>query len=428
MTPCDLLIRNAREVVTLAGGAPRIGPDLDDAGILSDGAVAVSGADILAVGPEDEVTARFQPVATLDAGGGTVLPGFVDAHTHPVFGATREAEFDMRLHGRTYQEITTAGGGIFSSVRSLRETPTDELTRLVRGRFDRFLAAGTTTIEAKSGYGLNREDELRSLEVLHAVADGHPLEMAATFLGAHQIPKEWADRRLAYLDHLNDEVLPEVKERGLAEAVDIFCDEGVWTVDESRHHLAAAKEQGFSLRVHADELARLGAAELAGELGAASADHLCRIGDEGITALRDAGTTAVLLPGTVQSLGVKAIPPARAMIDAGCIVALATDFNPGTSYVISMPTCIAIACTLMRMTAAEAIAASTLNAAWSLGRADRLGSIEPGKQADLVILDRPSHLFLPYELGESPISMVVKRGEVVFRAAPIEIAEIADSK
>ena len=327
----------------------------------------------------------------------------------------------MRLHGRTYQEITAAGGGIFSSVRSLRETSTEDLTALVRRRFDRFLAAGTTTIEAKSGYGLNREDELRSLEILHAVAADHPLDIAATFLGAHQIPKEWSDRRMAYLDHLNDEVLPEVKERGLAEAVDIFCDEGVWTVEESRHHLAAAKAQGFSLRVHADELARLGAAELAGELGAASADHLCRIGDEGIAALKEAGTTAVLLPGTVQSLGVKAIPPAREMIEAGCIVALATDFNPGTSYVISMPTCIAIACTLMRMTAAEALAAATINAAWSLGRADRLGSIEPGKQADLVVLDRPSHLFLPYELGESPVAAVVKRGEVVHRAAPIAI-------
>lgn len=427
-SPCDLLITNAREIVTLSGPVPRVGAALDDAAVVPDGAIAVTGDRIVAVGPAADVASRHTPQRTLDARGGTVLPGFVDAHTHPVFGATREAEFDMRLRGRTYQEITAAGGGIFSSVRSLRETDTATLIELVRGRFDRFLAMGTTTIEAKSGYGLNREDELRSLEVLRDVAAEHPLEVVPTFLGAHQCPKEWQDDREGYLDHLNDVVLPEVRARGLAEAVDIFCDEGAWTVAESEKHLSAAKAQGFSLRVHADELARLGAAEMAAGFGAASADHLCRIGDEGIAALAAAGTTAVLLPGTVQSLGVKAIPPARAMIDAGVIVALATDFNPGTSYVISMPVCIAIACTLMRMTAAEALAAATINAAWSLGRADRIGSIEPGKQADFVVIDRPSHLFLPYELGESPVTAVVKRGRVVVRSSepsPIQIGSEA---
>lgn len=418
---CDLLVTNAREVATVAGKAPRVGAALDDVAAIPDGAVAIAGETIVDVGPEDELRARHAPRATLDARGGTVLPGFVDAHTHPVFGATREREFDLRLRGKSYQEITAAGGGIFSSVRSLRESSPETLSRLVRERFDRFVAAGTTTIEAKSGYGLDREHELLSLEILRDVAASHPLEVVPTFLGAHQVPREWAADRTGYLDHLNQVVLPEVKERGLAEAVDIFCDEGAWTVEESRRHLRAAADLGFALRVHADELARLGAAELAAELGAASADHLCRIGEEGIAALAAASTTAVLLPGTVQSLGVKAVPPARAMIDAGVVVALATDFNPGTSYVLSMPVCIAIACTLLRLTAAEALVAATLNAAWSLGRADRIGSLEPGKQADLVVIDRPSHLFLPYELGSSPVAAVVKRGRVVFRRSPVVI-------
>ncbi|MFH0945376.1 MAG: imidazolonepropionase [Planctomycetota bacterium] len=415
MKACDLLIENAAEVVTLAGPVPRVGPDLDRAGVIRDGAIAVTDGRIEAVGPAREVAGGFLPRERMDARRGTVIPGFVDAHTHPVFGATREAEFDLRLHGRTYQEITAAGGGIFSSVRSLRETSSDDLRRLVRQRFDRFVMSGTTTIEAKSGYGLNRADELRSLEILKAVAADHPLEVHTTFLGAHQMPQEYGDRREEYIDFLIEEMLPEVKRRDLARSCDIFCDQGAYTVAESRRFLEAASRQGFSLRVHADELEGLGAAELAASLSARSADHLCRISDQGIVAMRAAGTTAVLLPGTVQSLGAKAIPPARKMIERGVIVAIATDFNPGTSYVISMPIVIAIACTLLRMTVAEALSAATINAAHSLGIAESVGSIEPGKQADLVLLDRPSYLFMAYELGENSTSAVLKKGRVIFR-------------
>ncbi|MBI4879109.1 MAG: imidazolonepropionase [Planctomycetes bacterium] len=421
MEACDLLIRNASEVVTLAGAAPRVRAALDRPEVVVQGAVAVAGGKIVAVGSAAQVEARFRPAAVLDAQGGAIVPGFVDAHTHPVFGATREAEFDMRLRGRTYQEISAAGGGIFSSVRSLRAASSAELARLVHARFDRFLTAGTTTIEAKSGYGLNREDEIRSLEILRDAAAEHPLEVVPTFLGAHQVPEEYSAARSEYLDFVIQRVLPEVRARRLAVACDVFCDQGAYTVAESRRLLDAARRQGFALRVHADELAPVGAAELAAELCAASADHLCRVSDAGIAALCAAGTTAVLLPGTVLSLGAKALPPARRLIDEGAIVAIASDFNPGTSYLLSMPCVIAIACTLLRMTVAEALAAATINAAWSLGIADRIGSIEEGKQADLLLLEHPSHLFLAYQLGENPVAAVVKRGRVVYERPALEI-------
>lgn len=417
MDPCDLLVTHAAEVLTLRGPAPRVGAALDDLGIEVDAAVAITGRQIVAVGPARELEARFRPVRTLDAGGGVVLPGFVDAHTHPVFAATREREFDLRLRGRTYQEITAAGGGIFSSVRSLRAAPTAALEDGVRRHFDRFLDGGTTTIEAKSGYGLNLDDELRSLEILRDAGAAHALEVVPTFLGAHQMPEEFKTRRGEYVEFLCDRALPEVKRRALASACDVFCDDGAFTLDEARAVLSAARDQGFQLRVHADELAQIGASVLAADLGAASADHLCKATPDAIAALARAGTTAVLLPATVLSLGVKAIPPARALIDARVPVAIASDFNPGTAYTTSMPLVIALACCLLRLTVAESIAAATVNAAYSLRRHDRLGRIEPGMQADLVVLARPSHLFLGYELGASAVSAVVKAGRVVRASA-----------
>lgn len=413
MDPCDLLVTNAAEVLTLRGPVPRVGAALDDLGIEPDGAVAIRAGRIVAVGPARSIEARFAPRRTLDAGGGIVLPGFVDAHTHPVFAATREREFDLRLRGRTYQEITAAGGGIFSSVRSLRAASTADLETGVRTHFERFLDDGTTTIEAKSGYGLNLDDELRSLEILRRVATDHALEVFPTFLGAHQMPEEFKTRRGEYVAFLREQALPEVKRRGLARACDVFCDDGAFTLDEARAVLSAAREQGFQLRVHADELAQIGASELAAELEAASADHLCKATPAAIQALARARTTAVLLPATVLSLGVKAIPPARALIDARVPVAIATDFNPGTSYTTSMPLAIALACCLLRLTVAESIAAATVNAAYSLRLHDRIGRIEPDMQADLVVLARPSHLFLGYELGASRVHAVVKRGRVV---------------
>lgn len=416
MDGCDLLVTHASEVLTLRGPVPRVGAALDDLGIEADGAVAIRDRRIVAVGPARDLAARYAPRRTLDAGGGIVLPGFVDAHTHPVFAATREREFDLRLRGRTYQDITAAGGGIFSSVRSLRAAPTETLEAGVRAHFERFLDGGTTTIEAKSGYGLNLDDELRSLEILRRVADRHPLEVSSTFLGAHQMPEEFKTRRPEYVAFLREHALPEVKRRGLAGACDVFCDDGAFTLDEARAVLVAARDQGFQLRVHADELAQIGASALAAELDALSADHLCKATPDAIRALARSSTTAVLLPATVLSLGVKAIPPARALIEAGVPVAIATDFNPGTSYTTSMPLAIALACCLLRLTVAESIAAATVNAAYSLRLHDRIGRLEPGMQADLVVLDRPSHLFLGYELGSSAVRAVVKAGRIVREA------------
>lgn len=413
MRRCDLLLENLSQIVTSKGPAPKRGAELGVVETIEDGAVAIEGGRIAAVGRRADLTAAFDPRERLDGNGGTLLPGFVDAHAHPVFATTREREYEMRLRGATYQEITASGGGIFSSVRALRAVDDDTLAARTRANLDRFVASGTTTLEAKSGYGLSFADELRSLEAIKRASIDHPIETLPTFLGAHQVPEEHRHDRAGYLDRLVREMMPEVKKRGLARACDVFCDEGAYTVEEARIVLSEAKRQGFALRVHAEELARLGATELAVELGAESADHLCKVDDAAIRALAASDTAAVLLPGTVLSLGLKAIPPARKLIAAGAAVVVATDFNPGTSYLSSMPLTIALACDVLRLTVAEAITAATLNAAWSLRCDDRVGSIEPGKQADLVLLDRPSHLFLGYELGENLVSMVLKRGRVV---------------
>lgn len=413
MQRCDLILENLSQVVTPLGGAPRRRAELAAIAVIEDGAVAVADGRIVAVGTRSEISDSWSARESIDGRRGTLLPGFVDSHAHPVFAATREREFEMRLNGATYQEITAAGGGIFSSVRSLRAMSDAELATRTRSNLDRFLASGTTTLEAKSGYGLSLADELRSLEAIRAASAGHPVETLPTFLGAHQMPEEHRGDRAGYLEKLISEMLPEVKRRGLARACDVFCDDGAYTVAEARVVLEAAKRAGFALRVHAEELARTGAVELAVELEAESADHLCKVDDAAIAALAGSDTAAVLLPGTVLSLGLKAIPPARKMVDAGAVVVIASDFNPGTSYLSSMPLTIALACDVLRLTVAEAITAATLNAAWSLRCEDRVGSIEPGKQADLVLLDRPSHLFLGYELGENLVSMVFKRGAIV---------------
>jgi len=394
MKACDLLIENLSQIVTPSGPAPRCGSELGAILVIEDGAVAITGGNLVGVGSRRDMRATFDPMNTIDA------------------------EFEMRLKGATYQEITAAGGGIFSSVRSLRAMGDAELVARTRSNFDRFLSTGTTTLEAKSGYGLSFADEIRSLEAIAAAALGHAVEVSPTFLGAHQIPEEHKQDRAGYIAKLVSEMLPEVKRRGLARACDVFCDDGAYSVAEARVVLEAAKAAGFALRVHAEELARLGATELAVELGAESADHLCKVDDAAIRALAGSGTAAILLPGTVLSLGLKAIPPARRLVDAGAAVVISTDFNPGTSYLSSMPLCIALACDVLRLTVAEALTAATLNAAWSLRRDDRVGSIEVGKQADLVLLDRPSHLFLGYELGENLVSMVLKRGCVVVDRRP----------
>ena len=411
----DLLVTDAAEVVTVDGGGdnPLAGRAQDQAGVRAGAALAIAGGRIVAVAPQADLLARFDAPATLSARGGTVLPGLVDAHTHPVFDGTREAEFDMRARGAGYQQITAAGGGIFSSVRGLRAASRERLASLLAGRLDRFLAAGTTTLEARSGYGLSYEHELLSLELLAEADAGHPVDIAATCLAAHQMAPEFKHDRDGYITEICERILPEVARRGLATSADVFCDEGAFSVDESRRVLEAARACGLRLRVHADELAPVGAAELAAACGADTADHLVKISDAGMAAMLAAGTMPVLLPATCFSLRLDHTAPARRMLESGLPVALATDFNPGTSYTFSMVDVISLACGLLGLTVAEAVVAATRNAAASLALPGVRGRLAPGALADLVVLDVPNHLFLGYQVGGVRVRAVVKGGRLV---------------
>ncbi|MHC4845587.1 MAG: imidazolonepropionase [Planctomycetota bacterium] len=418
----DLLVCDCAEVVTLGGGGegPAVGAAMDDPGVVRGGAVAVRDGLVVAVGPEQDLLARYDAPERLSARGGTVVPGFCDAHTHPVFDATREAEFDMRARGRTYVEITEAGGGIFSSVRSLREAPRERLAERLGRRLDRMLACGTTSIEAKSGYGLTLETEVLALELLAEAQPAQPVDIDPTCLAAHQVPPEYRDDRDGYVRLVCDEILPEVARRGLARSADVFCDLGAYTVDEARAVLAGAKAQGLALRVHADELDAVGAAELAAEMGAQTADHLVRISDDGIEAMLAAGTAPVLLPGTCFSLRTPDVAPARRMIEAGLPLVIASDFNPGTSYILSMVTIIGLGCGLLGLTVAEALCAATRNAAATLGLPGTRGRLVEGAVADMALLDVPDHLYLGYEFGWNPVFAVVKDGRLVYRRGEAE--------
>jgi imidazolonepropionase len=414
VTPIDLLVHGAAEIASARGSAARGGAQLGSIEVLRSGAVAIDAGRIVAVGPEADLRRRWLARAELDARGGTIVPGFVDAHTHPVFAGTREDEFELRTRGATYVEIAAAGGGILSSVRGVRASSREELLERLLVRLDRFLELGTTTIEAKSGYGLSLEDELKSLEVLAEAARRHPVEIVPTFLGAHDVPEEHRADKAAYVDLLVEEMLPRVAESGLARYCDVFTESHVFGLADSRRILTRARELGFGLRVHADQLSPLGGAELAAELGAASADHLEFVGERGIEAMAAAGVVPVLCPIVPLYLRVEREAPARAMVSAGLAPALSTDFNPGSSYLQSMPEVLSWAALRYRFSAAEALCAATLNAACSLGRGADLGTIEPGKQADLVVLDQPNHRHLVYELGRNAVVAVVKRG-VVYR-------------
>lgn len=412
----DLIVHGAAELATPRGSSPRAGGDLGDVDVLSDAALAIDGGLVLAIGTRAEIDARFTARERLDARGGTIVPGFVDAHTHPVFAGTREDEFELRTRGATYVEIAQRGGGILSSVRGVRAASREELLAALLVRLDRFLALGTTTIEAKTGYGLSLDDELKCLEVLREAARTHAVEIVPTFLGAHDYPAEYRERKPAYVDLLVNEMLPRVAAEELAEYCDIFTEGHVFGLADSRRILTRARELGLGLRLHVDQLTPLGGAELAAELGAASADHLEFVSDAGIEALARARVVPVLCPIVPLYLRVAQEAPARAMIDRGLAVALSTDFNPGSCYLQSMPTVLAWAALRYRMSAAEALTAATLNAACSLGRGARIGTLEPGKQADLVLLDVPNVRHLVYELGRNPVTAVVKRGRIVHRA------------
>jgi imidazolonepropionase len=410
-----LAIVNCSQVVTLAGPArPRVGAEMRELGIVAPGALLVNGPRIERIGADREIEPLIDgETHVVDAGGRVVLPGFVDAHTHPVFAGTRVDEFEERIKGATYQEIAARGGGIQSTVNRTRAASLDDLVTTGKRYASWFLRGGTTTVEAKSGYGLSLEDEIKILRAIKQLDEQTALRYVPTFLGAHSIPPEYRLRRSDYVSLLIDEMLPQIAREKLAEFCDVFCEENVFTTDESWRILSAARCHGLNLRIHADQLSLSGGAKLAAELSAVTADHLEHTDAEGIAALKSAGVQPVLLPGSVYALGSSRYPAAREMIDAGLAVVLATDFNPGSSPTPSMLTILSLAATHMKLTPAEAITAATINAAYSLSRGDQLGSLESGKIADCVIHDTDDYRELAYFFGVQHAWKVFAGGNAV---------------
>ena len=411
----DLLVRNIGLLATMAGPAPRRGRRMADAGYVPGAAVAAAGGRIVYAGAEAGLDQAIRPgpgAVTIDAGGGAVIPGLVDAHTHLAFAGDRDEEIRRRLAGASYREIAAEGGGIVRTVAATRAASREDLAAAIGSRLDEMLLQGTTTAEIKSGYGLETEAEVRSLQAIRAAAESHPVGVVPTFLGAHEVPPEHRGDSGRYLDLLIEEMIPEVARLRLAVFCDVFCEQGVFTVAESRRILAAARERGMKLRLHADELAWTGGAELAAEMGARSADHLLFVSDQGARAMAEAGCAATLLPTAAFYLRLGRFAPARSLIEAGVPVALGSDANPGGGLSPSLPFAMALACFGMGLSLEEALAAATVNAAYSLDVHHDVGSVEKGKRADLVILRSPRMLDL-LRVGVPAISTVIKGGRVV---------------
>jgi imidazolonepropionase len=414
-----LLITGAAQLLTLRGGAPRRGNSLSKLGIVKDGAILLDDGRIVAVGPRAQVEGRqdARGAEKLDVGGRVVLPGFVDAHTHLIHAASRAEEYELKIQGASYEEIARKGGGILNSAKKLRAATVDALKGRARAALEEFSSHGTTTIEAKSGYGLNLASELKILNLQQELRGEQPLELVSTFLGAHTVPEEFRgkpDGAEKYVDLLIEQMLPEVASLRLAEFCDVFCERGAFTRAQAKRVLSAGKQHGLVPRVHAEQLSRTGATQLGVELGAASCDHLEQVNGADVRALAESRTVATLLPGCDYHLGWKNYAPARKLIDAGAIVALATDYNPGTSPTVSMPMVLSLACTQLRMTPAEAIAAATINAAYALNRDDKIGSLETGKQADLVVFEVEDYREIPYYFGMQRCWMTMKNGRIIY--------------
>ena len=411
----NMLIKNASEVVTCSGFKSKAGREMSDLKIIPDGAVVIEGGIIKAVGKSDKILETFKEkdYRVIDASGKSVLPGFVDSHTHFVFGGYRAEEFCWRLSGISYMDIMQRGGGIANSVKATRVASKKELYNSGMKRLDSMLSLGVTTVEGKSGYGLDCKTEIKQLEVMDELDRDHPIDVVKTFLGAHAVPEEYKGEEEKFIDYIIKEVLSVVVEKKLAEFCDVFCEKNVFSVEQSKRLLLRAKEMGLGLKLHADEIVQLGGAELAAELGAVSADHLLRASERGIKEMAKVGVVATLLPGTAFSLK-EPYPKARYMIDKQCAVALATDMNPGSCFTESIPLIFALATIYMNMTVEEAVSALTINGAAALNRAETVGSIDIGKKGDIVILEFPSYKYIPYHLGVSCVEKVIKNGRIVF--------------
>jgi imidazolonepropionase len=412
-----LLVRGARQLLTLRGhDVPRRGLAMRDLGVIEDGAVLIQDGVIISLGPSRRVEnlAIARQAREIDAAGRVVAPGFVDSHAHLICGPPRLADYEMRLAGRTYQQIAETGGGILASVRMVREMPIRRLILQAQQALEWCARHGTTTLEAKSGYGLDETGERKALRAAQAL-NGKPLDLIPTYLGAHAVPPEYAGKPDEYIQWVCSHMLPKIRQHRLARFVDVHYERGAFSQEQARRYLSAAQELGFLLKIHAHQFSHSPAVRLAVELGAASADHLEYSEEEDVRMLAGSNTVATLLPGSVFHLGLERYAPARALIEGGAAVALATDYNPGTSPTCNMQIVLSIACSHMRMTPAEAFSAATINGAYALRCADRVGSIETGKKADLVMFDAADYREIPYRFGVNLVAMTMKNGEVIYK-------------
>ena len=409
----NLIIKNAAQVVTCSGFEGKRGAAMSNLNVIENGTVIVTDGIISHVLKQGEsIPENLSEYEEIDATGKALLPGFVDPHTHFVFGGYREEEFSWRMRGDSYMSIMERGGGIVNTTAATRAATEDELYISAKQRLDDMLKLGITTVEGKSGYGLDKETELKQLRVMRRLNQDHTIDIVSTFMGPHATPAEWKGREDEFIDFNINEMLPLVAKEKLAECADIFCEKNVFTIEQSHRFLTAAREHGFLLKMHADEIVQFGGAELAAELKILSADHLLQASDKGIKAMSESGVVATLLPLTAFSLR-EEYARGRAMIDANCIVALATDLNPGSSFTASVPLLFAIACIYMNLSPEEAVIAFTINGAAAINRANTIGSIDVGKQADMILLQYPSYKFLPYYVGMNCVETVIKKGKII---------------